>query len=106
MVQGSLLALDVNAARLGLLRTAARQQGLQGLVTTQCTSLQDFVQGAGSTPRYDGVLLDAPCSGTGVLNKRPDLRWRRTPAALHELVLLQVQWWSDIWTPGACLHGS
>ncbi len=37
------------------------------------------------------MLVDAPCSGTGVLSKRADLRWRRTPADFGELVRLQVR---------------
>ena len=37
----------------------------------------------------DGILLDAPCTGTGVLRRRPDIRWRRQPADLRELVSLQ-----------------
>ena len=34
---------------------------------------------------YDRVLLDAPCSGTGVLAKRADLRWRLTPEVLAQV---------------------
>ena len=41
------------------------------------------------TPLFDRVLLDAPCSGTGVLAKRADLRWQRSPADLAELAALQ-----------------
>lgn len=37
----------------------------------------------------DGILLDAPCTGTGVLRRRPDIRWRRQPTDLRELVNLQ-----------------
>jgi 16S rRNA (cytosine967-C5)-methyltransferase len=37
----------------------------------------------------DGVLLDAPCTGTGVIGKRADLRWRRTPEELAAIVELQ-----------------
>ena len=37
----------------------------------------------------DVVLLDAPCSGLGVLRRRPDARWKVTPASVDELVLLQ-----------------
>ncbi|KAG2499335.1 hypothetical protein HYH03_002911 [Edaphochlamys debaryana] len=40
---------------------------------------------------YDKVLLDAPCTGTGVLSKRADLRWRRTPEQLEQLLGLQDQ---------------
>jgi 16S rRNA (cytosine967-C5)-methyltransferase len=40
---------------------------------------------------FDKVLLDAPCSGTGVLAKRADLRWRREPEQLVELASLQAR---------------
>ena len=39
---------------------------------------------------FDRVLLDVPCSGSGVLAKRADLRWRREPADLVEMTALQV----------------
>ena len=38
---------------------------------------------------YDRVLLDAPCSGLGALRRRPEARWRRTPADTADLVVLQ-----------------
>jgi len=39
---------------------------------------------------FDRVLVDAPCSGLGVLNSRPDLRWRAKPLAELQLDLLRV----------------
>jgi 16S rRNA (cytosine967-C5)-methyltransferase len=38
---------------------------------------------------YDRVLLDAPCSGLGALRRRPEARWRRTPADVGDLVTRQ-----------------
>lgn len=38
---------------------------------------------------FDRVLVDAPCSGLGALRRRPEARWRRTPADLEDLVPLQ-----------------
>lgn len=38
---------------------------------------------------YDRVLVDAPCSGLGVLARRPEARWRRTPADVADLAVLQ-----------------
>ena len=40
--------------------------------------------------RFDRVLVDAPCSGLGVLNSRPDLRWRASPLPELQLDLLRV----------------
>ncbi len=39
------------------------------------TSLQEFA--ASTSKRFHGVLLDAPCSGTGVIRRHPDIRWNR-----------------------------
>jgi 16S rRNA (cytosine967-C5)-methyltransferase len=43
----------------------------------------------GEAGRYDRVLLDAPCTGLGALRRRPEARWRRTPADLSALAPLQ-----------------
>jgi 16S rRNA (cytosine967-C5)-methyltransferase len=40
---------------------------------------------------FDRVLVDAPCTGLGALRRRPEVRWRRQPADLAELVPLQQQ---------------
>ncbi|MEW1964455.1 transcription antitermination factor NusB [Micrococcus sp. NPDC078436] len=40
---------------------------------------------------YDRILVDAPCTGLGALRRRPESRWRRTPADLAELTGLQAE---------------
>jgi 16S rRNA (cytosine967-C5)-methyltransferase len=40
---------------------------------------------------FDRVLLDAPCTGLGALRRRPESRWRRSPADLADLVTLQAE---------------
>jgi 16S rRNA (cytosine967-C5)-methyltransferase len=40
---------------------------------------------------FDAILVDAPCSNTGVLGRRPEVRWRLRPADLGELVALQTK---------------
>ncbi len=46
--------------------------------------------GASGPGRFDRALVDAPCSGLGVLNSRPDLRWRAEPLPDLQLALLRV----------------
>ena len=43
------------------------------------------------TEKFDKILLDAPCSGFGVLSKRVDLRWKRTQQDVENLQKLQLR---------------
>jgi 16S rRNA (cytosine967-C5)-methyltransferase len=43
----------------------------------------------GLAPGFDRVLVDAPCTGLGALRRRPEARWRRTPADVPQLAKLQ-----------------
>ncbi|OKL54294.1 hypothetical protein BSZ39_04835 [Bowdeniella nasicola] len=45
--------------------------------------------GEAEPKKYDRILLDAPCTGTGSLRRRPEARWRKRPADLEELTALQ-----------------
>jgi len=76
------LAVDRSEARLRMVReNVARTERALGLVVADARRppLRDV----------DVVLLDAPCSGTGTLARRPDARWRLTPASIAELARLQ-----------------
>lgn len=80
----SLVACDVSVRRLeGLARVAART----GLVRARCVAAD------GRRPAVRGgfarVLVDAPCTNTGVLGRRADARWRRTAEDLPRLAALQ-----------------
>lgn len=82
--RGAVVALDVSEKKAGLVRQSAERQGVAGLVKTVTADLRAWDGGA-----FDRVLLDAPCSGSGVLAKRADLRWRRSPDDLVRLAALQ-----------------
>ncbi|TDP41313.1 16S rRNA (cytosine967-C5)-methyltransferase [Nocardia ignorata] len=51
----------------------------------------------GLEPGYDRILVDAPCTGLGALRRRPEARWRRTPADVPELVTLQRELLTAAW---------
>ena len=57
-------------------------------------------------PLFDGILIDAPCSGTGVTGRHPDIRWNRLPEDLsryqHEQIEL-LQHGARLLTPGGIL---
>ena len=44
---------------------------------------------ATSGKQFDRIIVDAPCSGLGALRRRPEARWRKSPAGVKELVVLQ-----------------
>ncbi|HUF76606.1 MAG TPA: transcription antitermination factor NusB [Longimicrobiales bacterium] len=76
------LAADRSERRLHMVRDNARRTG---------RPLGLAVADARRPPlkRVDVVLLDAPCTGTGTLQRKPDARWRLRPTSLDELVELQ-----------------
>ncbi len=71
--EGKLLALDVQPERLKLL-DQVKERYNAGWVYTKVADLRE----SGLAFQADKVLLDAPCSGLGVLSKRADLRWKRS----------------------------
>ena len=81
--RGLVVATDISPARIGRVRDNARRLGLSALhpVVRDGTT-----PGAGA---FDRVLADVPCSATGVLGRRPDVRWRRAPGQLPGLVARQ-----------------
>lgn len=83
---GRIIATDIHADRLGLVREGAEKAGLDVVETRVMDARhpdKDLVDAC------DAVLIDAPCSGLGVLSKRADMRWHRTEADMADLIVLQ-----------------
>lgn len=83
--EGSIVAVDINPGRLELLAENALNYNAENIKIRQ-----DDVREL-NLKLADGVLLDAPCTGTGVLSKRADLRWKRTKEELENSVKLQEE---------------
>jgi 16S rRNA (cytosine967-C5)-methyltransferase len=84
VLTGRLVTGDVHEHRARLVRDSLRHaRGMPSLVVTA-----DGRTPAWREASFDGVLLDAPCTGLGALRRRPEARWRRGPddvAPLQEL---------------------
>ena len=70
--QGRILATDIRESALQELKKRARIHGIK-TIKTQCFNLLNSSQ---MKHRFDGVLVDAPCTGWGVWGRNPDARWR------------------------------
>jgi 16S rRNA (cytosine967-C5)-methyltransferase len=81
---GRLYAFDVSGHRLDALKPRLARSGLSNVYPAQIAHERDerIKRLAG---KIDRVLVDAPCSGLGTLRRNPDLKWRQSPKALHEL---------------------
>ncbi len=81
---GRLYSCDVSENRVSLIRTALAREK----ITCAETLCQDAAQYAAKLAGADFVLADVPCSGLGILQKKPDIRYK-TLESLPELVALQ-----------------
>nr|WP_328823961.1 transcription antitermination factor NusB [Microbacterium hydrocarbonoxydans] len=83
----TLEANEVIPTRARLVRNAVR--AVPGEVIVHESDGRTF--GVARAGQFDRILVDAPCTGLGALRRRPEARWRKTPADVSELVPLQVE---------------
>lgn len=83
--QGEILALDINPARLKQIGPRARRAGATIIKPTDKRGGPLWGDG-----KFDLVLVDAPCSGSGAWRRNPETKWRLTPDTLHERTELQA----------------
>ncbi|MEY8773353.1 16S rRNA (cytosine(967)-C(5))-methyltransferase RsmB [Erwinia sp. ACCC 02193] len=101
--EASVLAVDIDAKRL-----ARVSENLQRLNMTAEVKVGD-----GTAPeqwcgdrQFDRILLDAPCSATGVIRRHPDIKWLRRDRDIPELTAIQQQILDAVWPhlkPGGTL---
>jgi len=81
--EGEVLAIDRHEAKLALIRASCERLGLRNV------TLREADSSALDVPPADRVLLDAPCSGLGVLAKKPDIKWKRDITDILKLTRIQ-----------------
>lgn len=80
---GRLVSCDVTENRVGLIRTAVKRMGF-ACVETRCN---DAAHPAPDLPMADCILTDVPCSGLGILAKKPDIRYKALDEARYAQLL-------------------
>jgi 16S rRNA (cytosine967-C5)-methyltransferase len=83
----TLEANEVVPVRARLVRKALR--AVPGEITVHERDGRELA--AERAGEFDRILVDAPCTGLGALRRRPEARWRKSPADVAELVPLQVE---------------
>ena len=87
--EGAILACDTDRGRLSRLRPRAERAGATIIETRLLNPGREGEALADRHGMADGVLIDAPCSGTGTWRRNPEARWRLTPARLDRLAETQ-----------------
>lgn len=85
--QGSIYANDLHEHKAKLISSQAERLGLECITTGSADAL-DLARYL-EAESFDRILLDAPCSGLGVIRRKPDLKWRKQPEDVASIAALQ-----------------
>ena len=85
--KGEVVAADLHEHKEALIRDQANRLGLRNIrtVVSDARKLDEKFPAAS----FDRILLDAPCSGLGVIGRKPDLKWTKTEGDIAEIAGLQ-----------------
>lgn len=88
------IALDSDAARLGRVRDTLGRLGL-GAMLLQADAGDTAAWWKGK--KFDRILIDAPCSGTGVIRRHPDIKWLRRESDIARMAEEQARLLRALW---------
>ena len=89
-----LTALDIDPSRIGRIHSNLSRLGLQAhVLSADAAVTAEWWDGR----PFDRVLLDAPCSASGVVRRHPDIKWLRQPADIARFVAQQQRLLESLW---------
>jgi 16S rRNA (cytosine967-C5)-methyltransferase len=87
-------ALDIEEKRLLRIQENLDRLGLNAtLIATDAANTSRWW----NQQLFDAILLDAPCSATGIIRRHPDIKWHRKPRDIEQLVQTQAQLLDNLW---------
>ena len=92
--RGAVTAIDINAQRCKTVTQNLARLGLAAnVVVGDASRPADWWDGA----LFDAVLLDAPCTASGIVRRHPDVRWLRRPTDIAQLGFEQARLLNTLW---------
>lgn len=86
--KGEIFAFDIHEHKLGLINDTAKRLGIDIIKPV----LQDAtIERTELLNSCDRVLVDAPCSGLGIIRRKPDIKWKRKKSDIEDLSKLQLE---------------
>ena len=91
---GKVLAFDLHESKLGLIKENCERLGLTNVEvnTNDATKLNPELIASS-----DRILLDVPCSGIGIIRKKPEIKWNKTRADLRQIIPIQRDIMENAW---------
>lgn len=91
---GKVLAFDIHEAKLGLIKENCERLGITNVEVdiNDATKLNEKL-----LVSSDRILIDVPCSGLGIIRKKPEIKWNKTRSELREIVPIQRKIMENAW---------
>jgi 16S rRNA (cytosine967-C5)-methyltransferase len=91
-------ALEIDATRSARIGDTLQRLGLQAqVVVADAAKPEDWWQQHCDGALFDAILLDAPCTASGIVRRHPDVRWLRRESDIAQLAQLQARLLSTLW---------
>ena len=97
MVDCEVVALDIDAARCDLIHQNLNRVGLSAKVIVADAAKPDTWFDAKKDALFDAILLDAPCTASGIVRRHPDIRWLRRETDIAQLAEVQRHLLATLW---------
>ncbi|RAL26119.1 16S rRNA (cytosine(967)-C(5))-methyltransferase RsmB [Thermoflavimicrobium daqui] len=88
--EGSIVACDIHAHKIDLIQANAERLGIK-IIHPKKIDTRKLAQERASKALFDRVLLDAPCSGLGVIRRKPDIKWSKESSQVEALAQIQKE---------------